>query len=135
MHVRVPPADVKESLQILLFPKISFLETSNLTNLDESILKTNIYVDGILAVVGNVKLDTTNYGVAGYLIMFVIAISFILMFSGSKTGVLISMVLTLAGSIGLGLVSGNLIGIGASGLWLLIIIVVGIYKINSGRRS
>jgi len=104
-------------------------------SIDESILKTNVYVDGVLAVTGSVKLDTTNYGVAGYLIMFVMAISFILMFSGSKTGVLISMVVTLAGAIGLGLVSGDLIGIGASGLWLMIIIFIGIYKLNKERIS
>ncbi len=102
-------------------------------SIDESVLKTNVYVDGVLAVTSNVKLDTTNYGVAGYLIMFVMAISFILMFSGSKTGVLISIILTLAGSIGLGLVSGNLIGIGASGLWLIVIILIGIFKLNKER--
>ena len=102
-------------------------------SIEESILKTNVYVDGVLAVSGNVKLDTSNYGVAGYLIMFVMALSLIFMFSGSKTGVLISIILTLAGSIGLGLVSGNLIGIGASGLWLIVIIIIGIYKINSER--
>ena len=67
--------------------------------------------------------------------MFVMALSFIFMFSGSKTGILISIGVTLAGSIGLGLVSGNLIGIGASGLWLLVIIFIGIYKLNSKRES
>ena len=104
-------------------------------NLDESVLKTKVYVDEILAVSGQVSLDSTNYGSAGYLIMFVMTISFILMFSGSKTGVLISMGLTLAGSLGLGLVSGDLIGVGASGLWLLLIIFIGIYKLNKDKDS
>ena len=104
-------------------------------NLDESILKSSIYVDDILQATSSVQLDSENYGVAGYLVMFVMALSFIFMFSGSKTGVLISIGLTLAGSIGLGLTSGNLIGLGASGLWLLVIIFIGIYKLNSQRAS
>ena len=102
-------------------------------NLDETVLQVKIYVDEVLAVSGSAELETTNFGVAGYLIMFVMAMSFIFMFSGSKTGVLISLGLTLAGSLGMGLVSGNLIGLGASGLWLLIIIFIGIYKLNKER--
>ncbi len=104
-------------------------------NIDNSTLKINVYVDSILEVKSSVKIDTTNYGVAGYLIMFIMAISFILMFSGSKTGVLVAIGLTLASSIGMGLVSGSLIGVGASGLWLLVIIFIGIYKLNSERPA
>lgn len=104
-------------------------------NLDDSTLKTEIYVDNVLAVSGNVKLDTSNYGVGGYLILFVMAISFILMFSGSKTGVLVSMALTFIAAISLGLVTGDIIGIGASGLWLIIIIVIGIIKLNNERAQ
>ena len=104
-------------------------------NLDDSTLKTEIYVDNVLAVSGNVKLDTSNYGVGGYLILFVMAISFILMFSGSKTGVLVSMGVTFIAAISLGLVTGDIIGIGASGLWLIIIIVIGIIKLNNERAQ
>ncbi len=104
-------------------------------NIDESVLVVSIYVDGMLAVKGSVDLDTTNFGVAGYLVMFVMAISFILMFSGSKTGVLISIGLTFAGALGMGIVSGELIGIGASGIWLLVIIFIGIYKLNKERQA
>jgi len=104
-------------------------------NLDDSTLKTEIYVDNVLAVSGNVKLDTSNYGVGGYLILFVMAISFILMFSGSKTGVLVSMGVTFIAAISLGLVTGDIIGIGASGLWLIIIIIIGIIKLNNERAQ
>lgn len=104
-------------------------------NLDESTLKTEIYVDNILAISGNVQLDSSGYGVAGYLIMFVMAISFILMFSGSKTGVLISILLTFIASISFGIVAGDIVGIGASGLWLLVIVIVGIIKLNKERAQ
>ena len=104
-------------------------------NIDESTLNVDVYVDGILEVKSNVQIETTNYGVGGYLIMFVMALSFIFMFSGSKTGVLVSIGLTLASSIGMGLISGTLIGIGASGIWLLVILFIGIYKLNSERQE
>lgn len=102
-------------------------------NLEDSSLRVSIYVDGIITVTGGVELEPDNYGVAGYLVMFVMGLSFILMFSGSKTGVLISLGITLAGSIGLSIVRGDLIGVGASGLWLLIIIFIGIYKLNKDK--
>jgi len=102
-------------------------------NLDESVLKTEIYVNGVLAITSNVKLDSSNFGDAGYLIMFVMAMSLVLMFSNSKTGVLVAIGINTIGSVYLGLTSGDLIGAGASGLWLLIIVLVGIYKINAER--
>lgn len=104
-------------------------------NLDDSVLKTEIYVDEVLAVSSNVKLDSTGYGVGGYLLFVVMIISFALMFSGSKTGVLISIVLSFAGAVGLSLVSGDLIGLGASGLWLLVIVIIGIIKLNKERNQ
>ena len=104
-------------------------------NIEDSDLRIQILTNDILILTGNVELDTTNYGDAGYLIMFLMAMSFALLFSGSKTGVLLSIGLTFAGSIGLGLRSGNLIGVGASGLWLLVIIFIGIYKLNSERQT
>lgn len=104
-------------------------------NLDDSVLGVSVYTEGVLTVKGNVALEDNNYGAAGYLIMFVMAIAFAFMFSGSKTGVLISMGLTLAGALGMGIVQGELIGSGASGIWLLIIIVIGIYKLNKDKAS
>lgn len=106
-------------------------------NIDASVDETNliirVFVNGVPVVIDNIDLDTTNYGVAGYLIFFIMAISFILMFSESKTMVLMSIGLSFAGALGLGLISGELIGISAGGIWLLIILVIGIYKLNSER--
>lgn len=102
-------------------------------NLEESVLITKIYVDEVLAVSGNVKLDTSAYGVGGYLVFFIMAMSFILMFSDSKTGVLVSMILSFVSAVGLGLVTGDIIGIGASGLWLIVMVIIGLVKLNKDR--
>jgi len=103
-------------------------------NIDESTLKTEIYVSNVLTVVDSVDLDSSNYGDGGYLIIFVMAISLVLMFSGSKTGVLISLGLTFVGSLGLNLMNGDLYGVGVSGIWLIVIILLGIYKLNKDRN-
>lgn len=102
-------------------------------NLDETTLNTNVYVDGILSVKDSVDIDSSDYGEGGYLVAFVMIFSIMLFFIESKEGILISMGLSLASTIGLGLQSGNMTGLGASGIWLLIIIVIGIYKLNKDR--
>ncbi len=101
--------------------------------IEDTSLKADVYVNGVLVVYGSVDLDDTNFGVAGYLIVFVLVLSMILIFGDSKTGVLVSMIISFAGAIGLGLLSSDIIGIGASGLWFLVIVIIGIYKLNSGR--
>ena len=102
-------------------------------NIEDATISVSISVNGILAVFDLMTLDPTNYGEAGYLVFFVMAMSFILLFSSSKTGVLIGMVLAFAGGIGLGILSSSMIGAGASGLWLIIIIIIGIWRLNKDR--
>lgn len=104
-------------------------------NLDESILKIEAYVDGETAFISYVQLDSTAYGVAGYLIFFVMLISLILMFRGSKTGVLISIILAFISGIALGIINGQIIGIGASVLWIIVMCIVGVYKLNKNREQ
>lgn len=104
--------------------------------IEDSFLKTEVSVDGILALSTRVDVDSTNYGVVGYLIMFIMAIALCFMFVDvGKSGVLISLGITLIGSISLGLMSGEIIGFGASGLWLLIVIIIGIIKLNKERQQ
>jgi len=109
-------------------------------NIEESVLKTSIYVEEELTSQGSVSLPSTSYGVGGYLIFVIFILSFSLMFAstkerGSKTGVLVSVILSFAGAAGLGLIRSDVIGLGASGLWLLVIIIVGIFKLNNWRKS
>ena len=104
-------------------------------NLDDTTLRVNIFVEGNQVIASSVGIDETDLGQAGYLVFFVMTLTFILMFSGSKTGILFGMGLSLVGAIGLGMIKGDLIGFGASGLWLIIIILLGIWKINKERAQ
>ncbi len=103
------------------------------SNIDDSILKTEISVGGKEITTTSTKLDKSNYGNAGYLVFLIMAISFIMLFSSSKTGVLFAIGLSFLSAIGLGLITGSLIGLGASGIWLILIIVLGIWKLNKER--
>lgn len=105
------------------------------SSIDDSSLIMNIYVDNLLVIVDNVIIDSSNFGVAGYFILFIVAITFILIFSGTKTGVLIGIGLTCIFGIAIGLITGSIFGIGASFLWILIIILIGIYKLNKERTQ
>ena len=104
-------------------------------NLEDTTLKVDIYLENNLIISSYINLENKGYGESGYLILFIMAISFILMFSGSKSGVLISIIITFVGGIGLGIINGTLIGLGASGIWLLLIIIIGLWKLNSERQQ
>lgn len=104
-------------------------------NLDDTTLRISIFVEGTQVIASSVGIDETDLGQAGYLVFFVMTLTFILMFSGSKTGILFGMALSLIGAIGFGMIKGDLIGFGASGLWLIIIILLGVWKLNKERSQ
>ena len=122
---KVPPEDINVFSQTVVFPVISFLVT----------FINNVFVDNELTVTNTVKLEGGNYGVVGYLIFLIIAISFILIMGESKTGVLLAIGISFTAALGFNLISGSLLGIGASGLWLIVLLVVAIWKLNKDRQS
>lgn len=102
-------------------------------NIDDATLTTYIYVDGNLILIQAVDTDDSNLGEGGFLVLFVMGISFILMFSGSKNGVLFAIILTFVGAISLGMLTGSLFGIGVAGIWLIAIVILAMYKLNKDR--
>ena len=103
------------------------------SNIDDATLGINVFVNDEQAIFRIVQLELTDFGVAGYMVFFVMSLSLILMFSSSKTGILLSILMSFAGAIGLGMVTSSLVGLGASGLWLIIIVLIGIWKLNRDR--
>ena len=99
-------------------------------NIDDTVLETSIYVDSQLAVLGNVKLEASDYGNLGYVLWFFLTFLFVLLFGSSKTEILIGLFISLAGAITLGITRGDIIGIGSAGIWMLVIVILGIWKIN-----
>ncbi|GAF75317.1 unnamed protein product, partial [marine sediment metagenome] len=64
------------------------------TNIDDATLRVSISVDGVQVIADSVQVDPSDLGQAGYLVMFVMTITFVLMFSGSKTGILFGMIIS-----------------------------------------
>lgn len=100
------------------------------SNIDESVLNVDILVDGSKVVSGNVVLDEGNYGTIGYVAYFLLALSLILVFSDSKNGILAAIGLSVVGGIGLGLVTGTVVGIGTSAAFMIVVVIIGMWKLN-----
>lgn len=94
-----------------------------------------IYVDGEQIYFSTIDVDRTNLGQMGYLFLFVMMLSLVLMLSNSKTGVLLAVLLGFMAGVGLGVTNDSIIGKGSSGLWLVVVIVIAIYKLNKKRES
>ena len=99
-------------------------------SISDTVLETLIYVDNQLAVLSNVKLEDSNYGNLGYVLWFFLTFIFIWLFGNSKTEVLIGLFVSFTGAITLGITKGDIVGIGSAGIWVLVIIILGIWKLN-----
>ncbi|GAG98947.1 unnamed protein product, partial [marine sediment metagenome] len=61
---------------------------------------------------------------------FFLTFLFILLFAYSKTEILIGLVISFLGAIALGITRGNIVGLGSAGIWVLVIVILGIWKLN-----
>lgn len=105
------------------------------SSVDDTTLVIKVYSNNNLAILKYLEMFDRTFGTVGYLIFFVMLLSFVFMFSESKNGILIAILLGYGAGIGLGLLTGSIIGIGSSGIWLIIITVIGFWRINKGRPS
>lgn len=93
----------------------------------------NIFVNNELKLMFMVDLkDSVDYGTAGYFLFFFLILSLPLMFSSSKTGMIIGLIIGLIASFSLGLVKGGGLGIMASIMWVVIAGLILIWKLNKG---
>ncbi len=102
-------------------------------NIDDSILRVNVFVDGQPIVFSSVRLESSDYGNLGYILWFFMTFLFVLLFGHSKTEVLIGLAISFIGAISLGITRGDIIGLGSAGIWVLVIIILGIVKLNKDR--
>ncbi len=101
--------------------------------IDESVLRVEVSVDGQPVILSNVTLEASDYGNLGYVLWFFLTFVFILIFGDKKSGVLIGIGISFIGAIALGVTRGNIIGIGSAGIWMLVIIILGIIKLNKEK--
>lgn len=103
------------------------------TNNQAANVRVTISINGVPSRVYNIAVNGTNYGSVGYFAWFLLTLILIFAFDNSKSAVLLSMVFSFAGAILLGIISGTLVGYGAMGLWIIIIAVLGVWKLNKNR--
>lgn len=107
----------------------------NVGNLTDTSLITNIYVDGTLWIITTVPLDSTGYGSIGYVILFILTLVFILAFGDSKNGVIIATGIGYFVAAASGLVIGGIVGVGSSGIWIILLTAAALYQINKTRSK
>ena len=104
-------------------------------SIDDTNLEVKIYVDGELIIDNLIFIGDNSYGDVGYFLFFIMSLSVILMFAGSKNTMLVGMLISIIAGISLGLINGNIIGVGASGIWIIVVIIIALWKINKERLS
>lgn len=103
------------------------------SSISDTSLQSIITVNGLTALISTVEIDSTTLGSIGYVLWFVITLVLIFSFGDSKNAMLISLLISYAGAVLFGLSNGNLIGLGASGTWIVIITVLGIWRLNRDK--
>ncbi len=102
---------------------------------NESII-VSIFVDGELKITNYISAGTEfDIGDAGYFLMFFLVLSLALMMTQSKTGVIVGVILGFISGVLLSFIKGGLMGIGSSVIWLIIMGVILIYKLNSQGQT
>ena len=101
--------------------------------ISDTSLSTVIAVNGVTALFSTVKLDSSTLGSIGYVIWFVLTLVLIFSFGDSKSATLVALLMSYIGAVVLGLSNGTIIGFGAAGIWIIIITVLGIWRLNRER--
>lgn len=99
-----------------------------------SSLRIFVFVEGDLVIVDYVPIDTKQtYGDAGYLILFFMILTLVMMFLDSKTGVLVALIIGLIVGGAYSLITADSIGIGASIMWIIIAVGFMVWKLNKEK--
>ncbi len=102
---------------------------------NESII-VSIFVEGDLEITNYIQAGRPfDIGDSGYFLMFFLVLSLALMMTGSKTGVIIGVIIGFITGTLLSFVQGGLLGVGSSVIWLVIMGVILIYKLNSQGQT
>jgi len=103
------------------------------TGLGNSSIQIYIYVDGDLVIQEHKSLDETSFGEEGYLFLLFLILTLVMIFSESKTAMIIAPIIGFIIGLVLSVVKGSIIGMGASMLFLIIAAIILIWKLNKSK--
>ncbi len=104
-------------------------------SLGNSTVSIFVYVDGVLINQNFITLDAEDFGDEGYFILFLFMLLLIMMFSESKSIMLVVMAIGLMSGIGLSLIKGEVIGGFSSVILLIVVILIALWKLNKDKPS
>jgi hypothetical protein len=107
----------------------------NVGNITESSLVTTISVDGSIGIVSQTQTESEAYGSIGYVALFFLSLALMLIFGDSKNGLILSITIGFIAAVSLGWVIGGIIGLGSSGILLIVLTITAIWQINKGRST
>jgi len=102
-------------------------------NIEDTSLETFISVDGTTWLINIVNIDSSAYGSTGYVLWFILTLAFVLMLSRDKNSLLISLLISYVSAVSVGLIVGGIIGAGSAGIWIIIVTVAGLWKLNKNK--
>lgn len=103
-------------------------------NLTETTLFTIITVDGNDLVFNTVVIADSSFGDIGYALWFILTLMLLLMASDSKNAVVLVTLISYLGALSMGWFVGGAVGVGSSGVWILVISAAALWRINRRRN-
>ncbi len=103
-------------------------------NLTETTLFTIISVDTNEVVFNTVVITDSSFGDVGYALWFILTLLLLLMASDSKNGIILVTLVSYLGALSMGWFVGGAVGVGSSGVWVLIISAAALWRINRRRN-
>lgn len=105
------------------------------SDISETVLKGTVSVDGTPSVVNYMNISQSSYGDFGYIVWFLLTLAMLLVFGDTKEGLLFSLILSYIGAIVMGIALGSIIGVASAGIWLVIITLAALWKLNRERQQ
>lgn len=102
-------------------------------DIPETTLVSTIIVNGVRKIISNLNIRGAEFGSIGYVAWFIFTLVIIIIFGENKNALLIGILLSYIGAVALGWSVGSIVGIGAAGIWMIIITLAGIWRVNRRR--
>ncbi len=102
-------------------------------NIQDTTLITGVAVDGITVILATIRVNVNDLGPVGYVAWFIITLILIFVFGDTKSGVLISLLASYIGAALLGVNRSSILGISSAGIWIIVITVLGLWRLNRDK--
>lgn len=96
----------------------------------DTVLYIEVLADGIQS--GNFVLDISSsaYGNISFVVWFFLTLFLMLALGSDKSALLISLLLSYIGAVALAITKGSVVGLGSAGIWVLVMTILGLWKLN-----